>query len=88
MCDKLREKYPNIAVILAGVDGDKVNLCAGAGQEAVKKGVHCGNLIKKAAQTCGGGGGGRPDSATAGGKNPDKLEQAFNEFKEILKQNQ
>jgi alanyl-tRNA synthetase len=39
--------------------------------------VHAGNLVKAMAQICGGGGGGRPDMATAGGKDPAKLGEAL-----------
>ena len=33
--------------------------------------------FQEAAKICGGGGGGRPDTAQAGGKNPDKIENAM-----------
>ena len=46
---------------------------------AVKKGAHAGNLIRKAAQICGGGGGGRPNMAQAGGKDVSKVEEALKE---------
>ena len=85
MCDTLREKYPNAVVLLASVDGDKVGLAIGVGKDAVKDGVHGGNLIKIAAQICGGGGGGRPDSATAGGKDASKLQEAFAAVKDALR---
>lgn len=85
MCDTLREKYPNAVVLLASVDGDKVGLAIGVGKDAVKAGVHGGNLIKIAAQICGGGGGGRPDSATAGGKDASKLQEAFAAVKDALR---
>ena len=84
MCDGLREKYPNAVALLGGADGEKVALAIGVGKDAVKKGAHGGNLIKLAAQKCLGGGGGRPDSATAGGKDISKLNEAFNSVKESL----
>ena len=84
MCDGLREKYPNAVALLGGADGEQVALAIGVGKDAVKKGAHGGNLIKLAAQKCLGGGGGRPDSATAGGKDISKLNEAFNSVKESL----
>jgi alanyl-tRNA synthetase len=36
-----------------------------------------GDLIKDAAKAVGGGGGGKGDIATAGGKNPDGLDEAL-----------
>ncbi|HPS12362.1 MAG TPA: DHHA1 domain-containing protein, partial [Prolixibacteraceae bacterium] len=35
--------------------------------DAIKAGVHSGNIVKQAASVAGGGGGGRPDMAQAGG---------------------
>ncbi len=85
MCDTLRGKYTNIVALLASVDGEKVSFAIGVGIDAVKNGAHGGNLIKIAAQKCGGGGGGRPDSATAGGKDCSKLQEAFAAVKEALR---
>lgn len=50
----------------------------------VKKGAHAGKIIKEVAKIVGGGGGGRPDSATAGGKNPAKLEEALEAVNNIV----
>jgi len=70
---------------LASGKGGKVNFIATATKDVLAKGVHCGNLIKEVAKIAGGGGGGRPDMAQAGGKNPDKIEDALAAAKEILK---
>lgn len=87
MCDTVRDKYGDTLILLVGVDGDKVNIAAGAGENAISKGAHAGNLVKIAAQVMGGGGGGRPDSATAGGKDASKIEEAFAAVKKaIIKQ--
>ena len=50
----------------------------------MKQGAHAGNLIKAAAAIVGGGGGGRPNMAQAGGKNPEKVEEAIRKIPEIL----
>ena len=34
-------------------------------------------MVKEAAMIAGGGGGGRPDFAQAGGKNPEKIDEAI-----------
>ncbi|MBN1576690.1 MAG: alanine--tRNA ligase [Chitinispirillaceae bacterium] len=67
-----------MAVVLgASVDG-KALFAAGAGAEAVKKyGVHCGELVKTAAQKAGGGGGGSATRAQAGGKDPAKIDESL-----------
>lgn len=73
LADKIRTKDENAVVVLGSSIDGKVNLIAMASKAAVKKGVHCGKIIKEIASICGGGGGGRPDMAQAGGKLPDKL---------------
>ena len=42
-------------------------------------------LLKAVSAIVGGGGGGRPDSATSGGKDLSKLDDAINEASVILK---
>jgi len=84
MGDTVKEKAPNMVAVLSSVTGDKVNLLCVAGPEAVKKGAHAGKIIKEVATMCGGGGGGRPDSATAGGKDPSKLEGALEAVNNIV----
>jgi alanyl-tRNA synthetase len=51
----------------------------------VKSGANAGKLVKIAATVCGGGGGGRPDSATAGGKDVTKIDEALAAVVEALK---
>ena len=75
--DILRDKYSNVVAVLASASEGKVALVAVCGKDAVAKGANAGKLIKTAATICGGGGGGRPDSATAGGKDASKIEEAF-----------
>ena len=42
-------------------------------------------MVKQAASICGGGGGGRPDMAQAGGKNPEKINEALESAKDYIK---
>jgi alanyl-tRNA synthetase len=84
--DQLKEKLGEGVVVLAAVNGGKVNLLAMATEEAQKKGAHAGNLIKAAAAIVGGGGGGRPNMAQAGGKNPEKVSEAVEAAAKILEQ--
>ena len=75
--DQLKEKLGEGVIVLASVQGDKVNLMVTATDEAQKKGAHAGNLIKAIAGLVGGGGGGRPNMAQAGGKNPAGVDAAL-----------
>ncbi|KMM37567.1 alanine--tRNA ligase [Guptibacillus hwajinpoensis] len=75
--DDLKSQLGSVIVVLgSGVDG-KVQLAAGITDDLIKEGYHAGKLIKELATRCGGGGGGRPDMAQAGGKNPEKLDEAL-----------
>jgi alanyl-tRNA synthetase len=75
--DQLKEKIGDGVIVLASVQGDRVNLMATATDAAQKKGAHAGNLIKAIAALVGGGGGGRPNMAQAGGKNPAGIDAAL-----------
>ena len=75
--DKLKEQLGEGVVLLAAVNDGKVNLLAMATDAAQKAGAHAGNLIKAVAAIVGGGGGGRPNMAQAGGKNPEKAQEAM-----------
>jgi len=62
-------------VVLGGVsDTGGVSLVAAVTADS---GLVAGDLIKDAAKAVGGGGGGKGDIATAGGKNPDGLDEAL-----------
>ena len=82
--DQLKEKLGEGVVVLASVNGGKVNLLAMATDGARKAGAHAGNLVKGMAAVVGGGGGGRPNMAQAGGKNPEKVPEALKKAEEIL----
>lgn len=82
--DQLKEKLSEGVVVLAAVNNGKVNLLAMATDGAMKRGAHAGNLIKAAAAIVGGGGGGRPNMAQAGGKKPEKVDEAIEKIPEIL----
>ncbi len=84
--DSLRDQLDKGVVVIASVQGDKVNLIATANEEAQKMGAHAGNLIKGIAGLIGGGGGGRPNMAQAGGKNPAGVDDCLAKAKEVLAQ--
>ncbi|WP_164668523.1 alanine--tRNA ligase [Virgibacillus doumboii] len=84
MVDELKQKLNSGVILLAAENDQKVQLAAGVSKDLTEKGIHAGNLIKQAAQICGGGGGGRPDMAQAGGKDPDKIDDALNFAKQYV----
>jgi len=84
IADKIKDKNESCAVIIASDLGDKVLFVSAVTKDLVQKGIHAGNMVKKAAMVAGGGGGGRPDFAQAGGKNPEKADEAINEVKKMI----
>ena len=82
--DALRDQYPDLVALLGTVADGKVVFAASCGADALKAGAHAGKLVKAAATAVGGGGGGRPDSASAGGRNPEKLPEALKAAEEAL----
>ncbi len=74
--DKLKDKLKTAVIVLAAVDGDKVQIAAGVTQDTIGK-VKAGDLANFVAQQVGGKGGGKPDMAMAGGTDPSKLATAL-----------
>ncbi|WP_313561087.1 alanine--tRNA ligase [Diaphorobacter nitroreducens] len=74
--DKLKDKLKTAAIVLAAVDGDKVQLAAGVTADSIGR-VKAGDLVNFVAAQVGGKGGGKPDMAMAGGTNAAALPQAL-----------
>ncbi|QAU33773.1 alanine--tRNA ligase [Janthinobacterium sp. 17J80-10] len=74
--DKLKDKLKSAAIVLAAVDGGKVQLAAGVTADTIGK-VKAGDLVNFVAQQVGGKGGGKPDLAMAGGTDPSGLPKAL-----------
>ncbi|MFN3376637.1 MAG: alanine--tRNA ligase [Burkholderiaceae bacterium] len=74
--DKLKDKLKTAVIVLAAVDGDKVQLAAGVTADSTGK-VKAGDLVNFVAQQVGGKGGGKPDMAMAGGTNAAALPAAL-----------
>ena len=89
LCDKLKAEIKSGCMMLCAISTDgAAQFLASATDDAVKQGIHAGNLVKEAAALCGGGGGGRPNHAQAGGKDASKVDEALTQsltkMKEIL----
>ncbi|MDG5976973.1 alanyl-tRNA ligase [Hydrogenophaga taeniospiralis CCUG 15921] len=74
--DKLKDKLKTAAIVLAAVDGGKVQLAAGVTADSMGK-VKAGELVNFVAQQVGGKGGGKPDMAMAGGTDAGGLPKAL-----------
>ncbi len=74
--DQLKNKLKTAAIVLAAVDGGKVQLAAGVTADTTAK-VKAGELVNFVASQVGGKGGGKPDMAMAGGTDATALPQAL-----------
>ena len=74
--DKLKDKLKTAVIVLAAVDGDKVQIAAGVTADTVGK-VKAGELVNFVAQQVGGKGGGKADMAMAGGTDASGLPKAL-----------
>ena len=50
------------------------------------KGLKAGDVVREIAPIVDGGGGGRPQMAQAGGKKPEKIKDALDKAKELIKE--
>ncbi|MBS1713563.1 MAG: alanine--tRNA ligase [Armatimonadetes bacterium] len=82
--DRIVEQGPDRVALIANATDGKLLFAVKCGEAAVKSGAHAGNIVKAVATAAGGGGGGRPDFATAGGKNPAGLDAALSAGRDTL----
>jgi len=77
---QIRGENKNLVAIIGAVINGKPNLSIMITDDLIKlNGWNAGKTISEAARKMQGGGGGQPFFATAGGKNPDGLDNAMNE---------
>ena len=74
--DKLKDKLKTAVIVLAAVDGNKVQIAAGVTADTLGK-VKAGELVNFVAQQVGGKGGGKADMAMAGGTDASGLPKAL-----------
>ncbi len=84
LCDKIKDKIVSGVVVLGSTSENKVQFIAMATKDVISKGIHCGTIIREIAKIAGGGGGGRPDMAQAGGKLPEKLNEAIGNVEKVM----
>ena len=82
--DMLKKKAPSSVIVLGFAEGDKATLLAAVTDNLTAK-IGAGEILKQIAPIIDGGGGGRPNMAQAGGKKPDKLDEAIAKAAEVIK---
>ena len=75
--DRVKNTIGDSVIVLGAVTEGKVALIASVAPSLVERGIKAGELVKVAAQVVGGGGGGRDTMAQAGGRDPEKLDDAL-----------
>jgi alanyl-tRNA synthetase len=76
LSDQTRQKLGDAVVVLGSEVDGRAHLVANVSPTVVEKGVKAGDVVRAAAPIMGGGGGGRDTLAQAGGKDPEKLQEA------------
>jgi alanyl-tRNA synthetase len=77
LADRTAQQLHSAVVVLGTASDGKVTFVAKVTPDLVEQGLHAGNLVRDVARITGGGGGGRADFATAGGRDPGKLQEAL-----------
>ena len=82
--DRLKGRLQGAAILLGAAADGRVHLVASVVPELVERGVKAGAIVKAAAEVVGGGGGGRDTLAQAGGRDPERLEEALDTGKAAI----
>ncbi|MDE5708102.1 MAG: alanine--tRNA ligase, partial [Alistipes sp.] len=80
----LRARAPKLVLAVGTLSEGKPSLTIMLGEEIAAQGVNAGAVVREAAKLMQGGGGGQAFFATAGGKNPDGLQQAIDKAVELI----
>tara|TARA_B000000475_G_scaffold271799_1_gene270589 strand:- start:1016 stop:2524 length:1509 start_codon:yes stop_codon:yes gene_type:complete len=84
LVDKLKDKLGSAVIVLAVVSGNKVSLISAVTKNLTDK-YQAGAILNHVASQIGGKGGGRADMAQGGGTQPEKLSDALNSVKDLIK---
>ncbi len=83
--DAIKARAGSFAAMLASANAEKVMFVAAVSDDLIRKGLKAGDWVRETAAVAGGGGGGRPNLAQAGGKHPEKLQEALKRAKEVAR---
>ena len=85
MGDFLKQKLETVVIALGAViDGSPI-IVTMVTPDLVGQGLHAGNIARDAAKLMGGGGGGRPETAQAGGRQPERLGAALDSVANLVR---
>jgi alanyl-tRNA synthetase len=85
---QVKSKVDNLFLILGNEAEGKATITIAISDELAKeKSLHAGKLVRELAKEIKGGGGGQPFFATAGGKDPNGIENALEKAKAIITEN-
>ena len=81
---QFRAQFPEqLLVVIGALNNGKPNLTVAFSDDLVAAGKNAGKIIRDAAKLMQGGGGGQPHFATAGGKDPNSVQDAVNKVIEL-----
>jgi alanyl-tRNA synthetase len=84
LADRVKQKLGEAAVVLGGADNGRVAIVASFTPGAIERGLSAAKIVREAAEVIGGGGGGRDDAAQAGGREPERLDEALETARQAI----
>ncbi len=85
LSDKVRDQIGSGVVVLGGVRNDRAALAVAVTNDLTAA-VHAGTVAKQISSIVGGSGGGQPHSATGGGKDVERLGEALDAARRIVRE--
>jgi alanyl-tRNA synthetase len=86
VAEELMQKLPSAVVVLATRNEGNCSLLVRISDDLIAKGTKAPDIIKVLAPIIGGSGGGKPNSAQAGGKEPQNIGEALARVRSLLEQ--
>ncbi|MGM0439875.1 MAG: alanine--tRNA ligase [Chlamydiota bacterium] len=86
LADKVSESLGTGIIVLGLASNERCQILIKVSDDLVSKGYNANQLIKEIAPTVEGSGGGKADTAQAGGKKPEHLEEALKKTYQLLQE--
>lgn len=86
LADQFRDSLGSAVIVLANISQDKLTFVAAVSKDLIDQGLNAGEIVRETAKIAGGNGGGRPDFATAGGRDLSKVDEALENVKNLIEQ--